>query len=165
MMKREIVALLGAVFVQGTALGFTGGLPDSKVIDTTPHKAPQTLLELKGVLSWATLADVHSVKQKDKVVSEFSSTIRSLDKTQVKVQGFMIPLEAGATQKWFLLSAAVQTCDFCLPGGPETLVEVRSKVPVKFTNEPIVMSGKFTVAGDSADGILYRLADADIAPR
>jgi hypothetical protein len=55
-----------------------------------------------------------------------------------------------------------QTCAFCLPGGPESLVEVRTKTPVKYTFEPVVLSGKLTVLKDDANGLYYRLTDAQV---
>jgi hypothetical protein len=53
-----------------------------------------------------------------------------------------------------------QTCAFCMPGGPESLVEVKSKTPVKYTFDAIVMTGKLEVLKDDPTGIFYRLTDA-----
>jgi hypothetical protein len=53
-----------------------------------------------------------------------------------------------------------QTCAFCMPGGPENTVEVRSKQPVKYTFEPVVLSGRFEVLREEPTGIFYRLSDA-----
>jgi hypothetical protein len=59
-----------------------------------------------------------------------------------------------------VLTAMPQTCVFCLPGGPESLVEVRARTPVKYTFEPVVLSGKLAVLKDDANGLYYRLTDA-----
>jgi hypothetical protein len=72
----------------------------------------------------------------------------------------MMPLEMGDKQKHFVLTAMPQTCAFCLPGGPESLVEVRAKTPVKYTFEPVVLSGTLAVLKDDAAGLFYRLTDA-----
>jgi len=53
-----------------------------------------------------------------------------------------------------------QTCAFCMPGGPENTVEVRSKQAVKYTFEPVVLTGKFEVLKEEPTGIFYRLTDA-----
>jgi uncharacterized protein len=162
-MKHALMRMAAAVlFLPAAAGAFTGALPDDKVIDTPRPAAVPALSERQGVLSWTVLADVRSVAQKGKMVSEFSSQIRALDKTAVRVQGFMIPLEAGASQKRFLLSASSPTCEFCIPGGPESLVEVRARQPVKYTSNPVIMSGNFVIAGNDGDGVLYRLTDADL---
>jgi hypothetical protein len=161
-MKHALILMAAACYFQPTAHAFTGALPDNKVIDTPRQQAAPALTERQGVLSWTVLADVRSVEQKGKMVSEFSGRIRALDKTPVKVQGFMIPLEAGTSQKRFLLSASSPTCEFCVPGGPESFVEVRARQPVTYTNNPVIMSGNFVIAGNDGDGVLYRLTDANL---
>ena len=40
------------------------------------------------------------------------------------------------------------------------MVEVVAKTPVKYTFDPIVITGKFAVLKDDASGLLYRLSDA-----
>ncbi len=122
--------------------------------------AAKPLPELKGVVSWKTLADVKLVKQKDRFTPEFGKSVATLDKKEVKVQGFMMPLEMGDKQKRFLLVALPPTCSFCLPGGPEQMVEVQTKAPVKYGFEPIVVSGRFAVLQDDAMGLYYRMTNA-----
>jgi uncharacterized protein len=120
----------------------------------------QILPERAGIVSWRTLAQVSPVKQGNKMVPEFSKEILALDKKDTKVQGFMIPLDVGDKQKRFLLTAVPSHCSFCLPAGPDSLVEVVAKTPVRYTFEPIVVSGRFTVLKDDSAGLLYRLSDA-----
>ena len=118
------------------------------------------LPELKGVVSWKTLAQVMAVRQQDRFVPQFSTDVTALDKKEVKLQGFMMPLDMGDKQKRFLLVAMPPTCMFCLPGGPDQLVEVQAKTPVKYGFEPIVVTGKFVVLRDDPMGLYYRLTDA-----
>jgi hypothetical protein len=47
-----------------------------------------------------------------------------------------------------------------VPGGPEQLVEVRTRTPVKYTFDPVVLSGKLAVLKDDPTGVFYRLTDA-----
>ena len=63
------------------------------------------LPEMKGVVSWKTLGEVKPVKQKDKFVPEFGKSIAAMDKKEVKIQGFMMPLDMGEKQSRFILSA------------------------------------------------------------
>jgi hypothetical protein len=121
------------------------------------------LPELKGVVSWSTLAQVQPVKMKDRVVPQYADNVLKLNATEVKLQGFMMPLEMGDRQKQFVLTAMPQTCAFCLPGGPEQLVLVQAKAPVKYTTEPVVLSGKLAVLKDDPNGLYYRLDDAVLA--
>ena len=146
------IAVLGA---QGAAWAQQG-----KIEAIPPSPAVKPLPELKGVVSWKTLAEVQTVKQKDKFVPQFSSTIVGLDKKEVKLQGFMMPLEMGDKQKRFILTSMPPSCAFCMPGGPDQLVEIQAKTPVKYGFEPIIVSGRLTVLRDDPMGLYYRLTDA-----
>ena len=128
-------------------------LPPSQYLD-------KPLPELKGVVSWKTLAEVTPVKQKDRFVPQFSKGVSVLDQKEVKLQGFMMPLDMGEKQKRFLLVALPPSCAFCLPSGPDQMVEVVAKTPVKYGFDPIVISGKFVVLKDDPMGLYYRLTDA-----
>ena len=131
-----------------------GGLPSANEFSA------QILPERAGVVSWRTLAQVSSVKQGNKMVPEFSKDILALDKKDTRVQGFMIPLDVGDKQKRFLITSVPPHCSFCLPAGPDSVVEVIAKTAVKYTFDPIVVAGRFSVLKEDAAGLLYRLSDA-----
>ena len=118
------------------------------------------LPERSDVVSWKLLSQVDLVKQKDRYVPQFAKDVAALDQKQVKVQGFMMPLQTGDKQTHFVLTAMPQTCSFCLPGGPESMVEVKSKTAVKYTFEPVVLTGKLSILKDDPTGVFYRLTDA-----
>ena len=120
----------------------------------------QLLPEMKGVVSWKTLAQVMPVKQKDRFVPQFSDNIIRLDNTEVRLQGFMMPLDTGEKQKRFILAAVPSSCSFCMPAGPDAMVEVRATTAVKFGFEPVVITGKLAVLKDDPMGLFYRLTDA-----
>jgi len=120
----------------------------------------QALPDIKGVISWNTLAKVKQVKSKDRILPEFAKDITALNEQEVKLQGFMMPLEPGEKQKHFLLSVNPQTCSYCLPAGPEGVVEVNTSTPIKYTFEPILLTGKITVLKDDPMGLYYRLSNA-----
>lgn len=132
------------------------------------HQAPpgvdpsqfKPLVERKDVVSWNLLAQVELVKQKDRYLPQFSQGVAALDQKEVKLQGFMMPLEMGDKQTHFVLSALPVTCAFCLPGGPEALVEVKTKQPVKYSFDPIVVRGRMSVLKDDPTGVFYRITDA-----
>jgi len=159
-MKRIVLALLLAPVLALPAHAVTSGIPQAGLPSAAEYGA--TLLpERAGVVSWRTLAQVVPVQQGGKMVLEFSKDVLALDKRDVKVQGFIIPLDMGDKQKRFLLSAVPPHCSFCLPAGPDAVVEVIAKTPVKYSFEPIVVSGRFVVLKDDAGGLLYRLTDAE----
>jgi hypothetical protein len=122
--------------------------------------AAQTLPDRKDVVSWKLLAQVELVKVKDRFQPQFSAGVAALDAKEVKVQGFMMPLEMGDKQSHFILAAAPVDCAFCMPGGPESLVEVKTKQPLAYGMAPIVLSGKLAVLKDDPTGVFYRLTDA-----
>ena len=157
---RLFISLIVAVLAYGVAFAQTG-----RVEQMPQGAAPKPLPEVKGVVSWKTLAEVQTVKQKDKFVPQFSNTIVALDKKEVKLQGFMMPLEMGDRQKRFMLTSMPPSCAFCLPGGPDQLVEIQAKSPVKYGFEPIIVTGRMTVLRDDPMGLYYRLTDAVLVPQ
>jgi len=118
------------------------------------------LPERKDVVSWKLFSQVELVKQKDRYVPKFAPGVAALDQKEVKVQGFMMPLQTGDKQSHFVLTAMPQSCAFCMPGGPESMVEIKTKTPVKYTFEPVVVSGKLAILKDDPTGIFYRIVDA-----
>ena len=90
----------------------------------------------------------------------YPSDVQALNDKPQRIQGFMMPLEPGEKQKHFLLTSVPLTCSFCTPGGPESMVEVFTKTPVKYSMEPVVVDGKFAVLADDPYGLYYRITDA-----
>jgi hypothetical protein len=115
-----------------------------------------------GVVPWKTLAEVGEVTVKNGVLPRFSEQILALDRREIRLQGFMLPLDPGKMQKRFLLSANVPTCPFCLPGGPESLIEVLCRKPIAFSTEPMIVSGTLSVLRDDPNGLWYRLTEASL---
>lgn len=125
-----------------------------------PRSPFKPLEEREGVLSWKVLSSVQTRVEKNRLVPLFPQQVQALNDKTVRVQGFMMPLEPGATQKHFLLSSVPTTCSFCVPAGPEGLVEVRSKTPVKYSLEPVVVEGRLAVLEKDPYGLFYRVSDA-----
>ena len=67
--------------------------------------------------------------------------------------------DPGEKQTHFLLTSVPLTCSFCTPGGPESMVEVKTKIPVKYGLEPVVVEGKLAVLADDAYGLYYRIEE------
>lgn len=134
------------------------GLPE---VPAGPNLAPfKPLPDRNDMVSWRLLAQVELVRQKDRYVAQFSPAVAGLHKKQVKLQGFMLPLQMGDKQTHFVLGAMPPECPFHPGGGPESLVEIKSKQPVKYTFEPVVVSGTLEVLKDDPTGVFYRMYDA-----
>jgi uncharacterized protein len=158
-MRRALAVASLALCAAWPALAVTTGIPATGLPTATDYAA--TLLpERAGVVSWRTLAQVEMVQKGIRLVPAFSRDIQSLDARDVKLQGFIIPLEAGEAQRRFLISAVPAECPFCMPAGPEGLVEVVAKTPIRFGAAPIVVAGRFAVLKEDGGGLLYRLTDA-----
>ena len=123
------------------------------------------LTDLPGVVSWKLLGQATTVKaKKGRMVPKYTPAISALDNTEVKVQGFMMPLEPGQKQKHFLLTVTSASCPYCLPAGPEGVVEIKSRTPVKFSYAPVIVQGKLKVLASDPMGLYYRMTDAAVVP-
>ncbi len=126
----------------------------------TPSNPSAAMPQRADVLPWSVLSDVKVTVVKKRALPNFPESVLALNDKVQRVQGFMMPLAPGERQTHFLLSPASPTCAFCMPGGPESLVEVTTKIPVKFTMEPLVVEGKFDILKDDPFGLYYRMKDA-----
>ncbi|MGP1682081.1 MAG: DUF3299 domain-containing protein [Giesbergeria sp.] len=139
----------GAALPQGSGLGYHS--PESPI-------AP--LPQRSDVLAWPLLTDLAKRTTKIAVRPQFNTAQKALHQTVQRIQGFMLPLDAKATQTHFLLTAVPLTCSFCIPGGPESMVEVRAKTPVRHSLEPVVVEGRFVLLNHDPYGLFYRMVDA-----
>ena len=112
------------------------------------------------VVPWSLLTDVKTKTEKNRILPVFTPPQLALNQKTQRVQGFMMPLEPGEKQTHFLLSSVPLSCSFCMPGGPESMVEVKTRTPVKYTLEPVTVEGKFAVLADDPYGLYYRITDA-----
>ncbi|MDO9401784.1 MAG: DUF3299 domain-containing protein [Polaromonas sp.] len=112
------------------------------------------------VIPWSMLTDVKTKNEKNRILPVFNAGQLALNQTTRRIQGFMMPLDPGEKQRHFLLSSVPLTCSFCVPGGPESMVEVRTKTPVKYSLEAVVVEGRFQVLHDDSYGLYYRISDA-----
>jgi hypothetical protein len=127
-----------------------------------PHD-PQTsmLPDAKGAVPWSLLSKTAIRRIDGKLGPDFPGALRPLHGKAVKVQGYILPLEAGQTHRRFLLSAWSPSCPFCLTAGPEAMVEVQAKSAVKYSLEPVVVQGRLELLPDDPAGMFYRLVDAE----
>lgn len=130
----------------------------------SPLSAFKPLENREGVVPWAILGSVRTRRVDNQLVPVFPETVKAMNQTRVKVQGFMMPLEVGIKQSRFLLSSVPTTCPYCVPAGPEGLIEVRTRRPVSYTAHAITMEGLLQVLSSDDMGLYYRLAEASLTP-
>ena len=118
------------------------------------------LVERSDVLSWTMLTKVETKTEKNKVIPLHTKTVMALNQKTQRIQGFMMPLQPGEKQSHFLLSQVPLSCGFCTPGGPESMVEVRTKTRLNYGFDLVVVEGTFQVLQDDPYGLFYRMVDA-----
>ena len=168
--------VLASAFVVGSALlststmaqlsspmpaGASSGVPAGTGAGTHGANSPfPQIKDRNDVLPWSVLTDVKTKSEKNRLLPNFPASVVALNQKTQRIQGFMMPLEPGEKQKHFLLTSVPMTCGFCVPGGPESMVEVKTKTPVAYSMEPVVVEGRFLVLLDDPYGLYYRVTDA-----
>ena len=101
------------------------------------------------------------MKQKDRYVPQFAKDVAALDQKEVKLQGFMMPLEMGDKQTHFVLAAMPQTLRVLPAGRPGE----HGRGEDQDAGEVHLRSGRraaasSTVLKDDPTGVFYRITDA-----
>ncbi len=135
--------------------------PTASAPAAPPHD-PQTsmLPDAKGAVPWSLLSATPIKMVNGKLGPAFSSALKPFNGQMVKLQGYILPLEAGQTHSYFLLSAWSPTCPFCQSAGPEAMVEVRARTAVKYSSDPVVVEGRLMLLDSDPGGMFYRLVEA-----
>ncbi len=176
--------LMPIAFVLATFATLATGMASAQPMQNAPGKIPDEQLFgfigkdplPPGTIPWQILRQVKLVEAKAKdapktaakstpgtapvMRPEFGPRVLELDKQEVKLYGFVMPLSTAPKQKHFLLSPLPSHCPYCVYQGPDSLVEVIAKTPVEFNQwEPIVVTGKFELVNDAQ--LFYRLNNAE----
>jgi hypothetical protein len=161
------VGLAGGALAPAFALDPEGQQADPNLID--PRQIPSvhnTFYKVpEGTVSWDVLGalDVKSESLglfKTVFTVDYSPEVKGLDGQEVKLMGFIFPLEGKLMHERFLLTAWPPSCPFCLPAGPTQMVEVLCEEPVEFTDSAIMITGRFELLHDDPSGMHYRVHDA-----
>ena len=112
-----------------------------------------TSLSAQGAKNlWQTLGKITYKKVMDESlgfkvdVPIFSEEIKVLEGKTVEIKGYIIPVEGYKNHKEFVFSAfPYSMCFFCGGAGPETVMEVFSQEPIKYTAESITIKGKLSL--------------------
>jgi hypothetical protein len=174
MQRRDLcgVGLLSAVLpvgAQGLSSPMPGvqpthplnGIPQGQGAGIHSPLSPfKPLPQRRDVVPWSVLTDIEKRTVNRRVQPIFPQRLVALHQSLVRVQGFMMPLDPGQEQRRFLLTSVPLTCSFCTPGGAESMVEVRTREPVKYTTNALVIQGRLHVLTQDPTGLFYRMSDA-----
>ena len=160
-MKAAATLIAAATLALGAQAQLSSPLPQGSGPGVHGPNSPfAPLPQRSDVVPWSTLTAVKTRVEKNKVLPSFQPEQLALNQKPQRIQGFMMPLEPGEKQTHFLLSSVPLTCGFCVPGGPESMVEVRTKTPVRYTLDPVVVEGRFATLNDDPYGLFYRVTEA-----
>lgn len=160
-MKLAAAALCSALLAAPALAQLSSPLPQGSGAGVhSPNSPFAPLPKRSDVVPWTLLTAVNTRNDNNKLVPVFTKEQLALNQKPQRIQGFMMPLEPGEKQTHFLLSSVPLTCGFCVPGGPESMVEVKAKTPVRYTLDPVVVEGRFATLVNDEYGLYYRVTDA-----
>jgi uncharacterized protein len=165
-MKKAVVLLAALGLALGAAAQTSKSPAPAAPMGTGPgiHDPNSPFAPLPArtdVVPWSVLTAVKTrPADKNRLLPAFDKAQLALDQKTQRIQGFMMPLEPGEKQTHFLLTSVPMSCSFCTPGGPESMVEVKTRTPVRYTLDPVIVEGKFAVLADDPYGLYYRVTEA-----
>lgn len=97
---------------------------------------------------------------------EFQPEVQALNGQDVKIKGYMFPLDGTEEQKNFLFGPFPLSCPFQYHVGPSLVIEVYAdNHPVTFDYEPVTMMGTLELVPDDPEySVFYRLKNARQVP-
>lgn len=128
-----------------------------------------TAVQAQDTNLWKTLSKITYEKKFDDLlgfkvdVPVFSQEIQDLEGEVVEVSGYIVPVEGYKSHTEFVFSAyPYNMCFFCGGAGPETVMEVTSIEPIKYSTERVKLRGKLTLNSDDINRLMYVLTDAEL---
>jgi len=114
---------------------------------------------------WGTLSKVTYKIGKDEYgelyIPVFDEEVKKLEGKEVVIPGYIIPFDGMFKPDHIIISSLpLSECFFCGSGGPETVMDIFLKEPVKYTSNPIKIRGILTLNDKDPDQMMYILKDA-----
>ena len=158
---RLCLALMGWMLMTALPTSAQTRAPAPGAAASAPHDPTKSMLpDARGAVPWSLLSAATIQMNKGKLGPAFPEALRPFNGKTIKLQGYILPIEAGQTHSYFMLSAWSPTCPFCQTAGPEAVVEVRARSAVKYSIDPVVVEGRLMLLENDASGVFYRLVDA-----
>lgn len=96
------------------------------------------------------------------MTARFTDAIRRMDGRTITVTGFFMPLDPRPASAHFLLTRRNSACPFCPGNEPTEAIEIFASQPFGFSRDPLEATGRFQLVSESADGLFYRLHNAQV---
>lgn len=115
--------------------------------------------------NWSTLAKVTYKVGRDEYgelsIPVFGEGIQKMAGTEIELPGYIVPFDGMFKPDHIILSALpIAACFFCGSGGPESVIEVYLKEPIKYTANGIRVKGKLELNETDYNQLMYILKDA-----
>jgi hypothetical protein len=118
--------------------------------------------------TWNTLGKITFKKEFDAALGFkidkpiFGEEVQALSGKIVEIKGYIIPTDGYKSHTEFILSAfPYNMCFFCGGAGPETVMEIYAKTPIKFTSEAVTIRGKLELNADDVNRLIYAMTEAE----
>jgi len=96
----------------------------------------------------------------------FSDKVKGLEGKEVTADGYIIPFEGMFKPEHIILSSLpLAECFFCGSGGPETVMEVMLKDPIKYTSKRVQVKGTLVLNDRDPEKLMYILKDAKLVTK
>jgi hypothetical protein len=111
---------------------------------------------------WNLLNEAHVAvdRKRGAMVASFPAELQRLNGLNMKVEGFILPLETGSEVRHFALTRRNSGCPFCPPNLPTEAVEITLAKPIKMGPELVTIRGTMTLRTSSDAGLFYEMRDA-----
>ncbi|MFZ1703631.1 MAG: hypothetical protein WAT79_04760 [Saprospiraceae bacterium] len=118
---------------------------------------------------WKTLGKISYKKEYDELMGfkidkpVFSEQVKALDGKEVTLNGYIIPVEGYVSHKEFIFSAfPYSMCFFCGGAGPETVMEVISLEPVKYSADAVTIKGILQLNDKDINRLMYKIVNVKL---
>ncbi|EPR68599.1 hypothetical protein [Cyclobacterium qasimii] len=93
----------------------------------------------------------------------FGEKTLEMEGKEITADGYIIPFEGMFKPEHIILSSLpLAECFFCGSGGPETVMEVMLKEPVKYTSKKVKVRGKLVLNSKDPEKLMYILKEAEL---
>lgn len=96
---------------------------------------------------------------------EFPAAVKALDKTKIRIKGYMFPLDSDERQSQFLFGPFPLNCPFQYHVSPALVIEAHTAkdFPIKFSYDPLIIEGTLELVPEDKDlSTFYRLRDVKL---
>ena len=86
--------------------------------------------------------------------------VQAMAGKQVRVGGFVVPLDGSDQTKDFLIGVNTPVCFYHPPGDPNEVLEVQSDRPITWDDKPTTIQGTFSLIDNGEMGVFFKLVKA-----